>query len=65
MTRWYLGCAIDYIMYREVNNKAVRLGVSVSTIMRMAINDYMEHHPKELEQEEKQLYSTGISESEE
>lgn len=40
----------------EVRRKADRLGVSVSSIIRMAVVEYLEKHPKDKEDEERKLY---------
>lgn len=40
----------------EIRRKADRLGVSVSSIMRMAMVEYLEKHPKDKEDGERKLY---------
>jgi hypothetical protein len=40
----------------EIRRNADRLGVSVSSIMRMAVMEYLERHPKDKEDEEKKLF---------
>ena len=54
--QWVLSCSTDYLTYRFVNNKAVRLGVSTAASIRQAVADYMKLHPEEHEQEERKLY---------
>ena len=51
-------CAYDagYFVYSALNAKAVRLGVSVSDILRTAVNEYLERNPIENEREELAKY---------
>lgn len=54
--QWILSASVDYILYNEINSKAVRLGVSSSAIVRNAIVEYLERNPKENEREELSKY---------
>ena len=58
MARWKLGFDADYLLYSKTHNKAMRLGVSASQILRMALAQYLTMHPDdaEQEQEERKLY---------
>ena len=50
--RWKLSADVDFILYRMVDEKATRLGVSLSAIVRNAIVEYLERNPTENEHDE-------------
>ena len=55
--RYKLGFDSGYQLFREVNQKADRLGVYVSEILRVALTEYLERNPKDNEQEELKKYA--------
>ena len=56
MIHWNLGCDAGYQIFRDITQKAERLNTTKSEIMRVALMEYLEHHPRENEAEERKLY---------
>lgn len=54
--QWNVTSDVGYILRAELDNKAVRLGVSTSAIIRTAIIEYLERNPTENEREELAKY---------
>lgn len=54
--QWKVAFDAGYLLHAELHNKALRLGVSASAILRKAVDEYLERNPKENEREELAKY---------
>lgn len=54
--QWNCAYNAGYFVWKALQDKAVRLGVTVSDILRMAVNEYLERNPIENEPEEIKKY---------